>query len=696
MKKVILSVMFAVFFFTLTSCKDNVDPAEGNVYKTTYGVQYDTLNYLVSSSATDSQFFANNVDGLLENDRFGKLIPSLAKSVKPNDDATEWTAVLKNNNYWYDVAGDQVAEIVADDFVAAADYILNPKYASQVTSMWFMFVEGAKARYCSHYIKNSVDNGETEASVKAQEDYLDLCDGVEGINAAAPTSVKIGIEAVKDNEIKYTLTQSAPFFNTALTYNSFYPVNREYAFKYGINFGENSQRLLYNGAFIMSTDNANELIVQSKNQKYWDKDNVKISEIRYQFYDTTGLSPEFNRNLFENGEITGFVISQDDENGFKKYILGDDNSGTKDNPVNQYAVPVTTVSEYTYYTLFNFNRTETTGTGSTSKQLADVKAALANKSFRQGIFYGMDSTPWRTRFNKDNPGSLTRRTYMMSELATDTSGVDYIDYVYAEYAVKSGLAASNASFATKVEKGKAILADGVHNQDGTDKVMNKTTAANAFAAAKTALQASGVTFPIRIECFAPGTSATIVSYYQSICNQMNADFGSYVNFVLRSFNSSIEWSTASNTQNLDLRFYMGWGPDYADPLTYLNTYIIGGDMVDYSGLDKDATLARQILGEYTDLVKAANKITDPKKSDQRFAALAKAEYKLLFEDAIIVPYYAQNTVQVQVSKTKPYTAPNAPYGLAKMKFKGLEVLTEPVTRAEREALRQEYLAEKNK
>jgi oligopeptide transport system substrate-binding protein len=51
--------------------------------------------------------------------------------------------------------------------------------------------------------------------------------------------------------------------------------------------------------------------------------------------------------------------------------------------------------------------------------------------------------------------------------------------------------------------------------------------------------------------------------------------------VPASDNENQDWGSISN--NYDFSMWSGWGPDYADPQTFLHTMIVGGDMVEQLG-----------------------------------------------------------------------------------------------------------------
>lgn len=90
-------------------------------------------------------------------------------------------------------------------------------------------------------------------------------------------------------------------------------------------------------------------------------------------------------------------------------------------------------------------------------------------------------------------------------------------------------------------------------------------------------------------------------------------------------------------QDYDLLF-SGWGPDYADPMTFMDLYLTGGDhnKMDYSN------------PKYDELVKAAQ--TDlSTKEDERWKALQEAEKIALEDDYALAPMY-QRTVNIVVSE----------------------------------------------
>ena len=68
---------------------------------------------------------ANIVDVLGEADEYGNLVPSLARSWEHNEDYSVWTFTLRDDLKWLDSSKQVYAEVTADDFVFAAEYVLD-------------------------------------------------------------------------------------------------------------------------------------------------------------------------------------------------------------------------------------------------------------------------------------------------------------------------------------------------------------------------------------------------------------------------------------------------------------------------------------------------------------------------------------------------------------------------------------------
>ncbi|XMB86983.1 ABC transporter substrate-binding protein [Mycoplasmatota bacterium WC44] len=660
MKKLLSLLAALALVFTLAACGGNDDEVTSSEdYNGLYGTHYATLNYLYSAFAGDNQYTANFVDGLVENDRFGRIEPALAESweVIDNADGTQtWKFQIKEGNYWVDRDGEEVAEVTANDWVAAAKWILTPANASQVFPLMLSFIDGA-------------------------EDYYNALN--DGTNANFDT---VGVKATSKYVLEYTLPSATPYFITALTYNVFYPVNEEYLNNAGTMFGLDGDNILYVGAYLMDEDELDAKISMKPNPKYWDPESVNIQKISF-FFQPDDVSVDFARLKYENGEINSFTLRENDSTGWETYVTGECYGeaceGSLINPVDPRVAVEDSVGHSTYYFTWNYDRQDFTSSTTEESTHAATRAAIKNVAFRQGFLYGVNRSTFTAYWNPSNPSQWVRNTYMFPELATDQNGVDYMDHYNQLFADKKGVT---------LEEAQAM------NADGQDGFMDYEKAHESFQKAVAELKAEGLTdadFPIQMEMVFD-VNANRGPYMQELIDDFNTEFAAYVELVEMYPSGGDHFDEMLDNRSYDFRlWYAGWGPDYADPHTFMGTFVVEGDVVDYAGLyPENLDVQEEVLGAYTALVDKASAITNLDKIDERFMAYAEAEYSLIWEETLMVPLLSVSGKQIYVSNTMPYTAMRAPYGLADEKFKDRVILSNPLTREERAAAKEQYEADK--
>ena len=152
--------------------------------------------------------------------------------------------------------------------------------------------------------------------------------------------------------------------------------------------------------------------------------------------------------------------------------------------------------------------------------------------------------------------------------------------------------------------------------------------------------------------------------------------------------------------SIDFAFSAGWGPDYGDPLTYINCYNSdNGDMLAYSGLnltsegeDDSDRAVKEAIGLY-DVKELLDKAVYLA-GDERIDAFAKIE-AILLTNGIIRPY-STSGASLAVSKVIPFTAAYGLYGQASYNsvpyFKYMKIQDTPITAAEYEAAKAKWLA----
>nr|WP_155111906.1 peptide ABC transporter substrate-binding protein [Metabacillus mangrovi] len=221
---------------------------------------------------TVSLTMLNNVgEGLYRTDKNQEVVDGVAKGEPQwNEDKTVATVKLNENAKWSN--GDQIK---ASDFVFAWQRAIDPK---------------TKSPYGPYMMSNKILNAtEIAAGEKKPEE--------------------LGIKAVDDTTLEITLVKPIAFFESLMGFASFYPQNEKFVTEKGAEYGKNAENLVFNGPFVMSDwgGNTKEKWTMTKNENYWDKDNVKLEKINFNVV----KDPATAANLFDSGEadITGKLAS---------------------------------------------------------------------------------------------------------------------------------------------------------------------------------------------------------------------------------------------------------------------------------------------------------------------------------------------------------------------------------------------------
>ena len=167
------------------------------VYTELYSGEVTTLNYLVSASEADFKTAAYCIDTLIEYDSEGKIRPGQATEWEYDEASRTWTFHLREAK-WVDNTGAPVADVTAQDYVDAIKYQLTPEYESGIVQNLFGVIANAKA-----YYNGLVYNG------GADED---------GVVWNAIDFSEVGVKAVDDYTLTYTLETEVPYFLSSLAY----------------------------------------------------------------------------------------------------------------------------------------------------------------------------------------------------------------------------------------------------------------------------------------------------------------------------------------------------------------------------------------------------------------------------------------------------------------------------------------------
>ena len=205
--------------------------AESTAYRTLYSGEFTSLNYLITATTNEFAMAANVIDTLVEYDKYGQVQPSLAESWEYDEANLTYTFKLREDATWVKADGTEYAKVTAHDFVTAAKYILDANNASSTANIFYSVIAGAEAYYLG-----------TSTPEEGKEPYPVM------------DWDTVGVKALDDYTLQYTLVEPVPYFLSMVTYVCFMPVNADFLAEKGADFGvaTSNENILYNGAYVLS------------------------------------------------------------------------------------------------------------------------------------------------------------------------------------------------------------------------------------------------------------------------------------------------------------------------------------------------------------------------------------------------------------------------------------------------------------
>ena len=613
----------------------------GQTYSYVYTQDPDTLDYSISNKKSTSEFTGNAVDGLLEVDKYGNLVPSLAKDWTVSKDGLTYTYKLRKGVKWMTSEGEEYGgEVKAQDFVTGLKHAADKK---------------SQAIYL------------VQKSVKGLDDY------VSGKTSDFST---VGVKAIDDYTVQYTLSQPESFWNSKTTMGILMPVNEEFLKSKGDDYGQGTSpsSILYCGPYLIKSITSKSSAILEKNPTYWDAENVKISKVKLTYYD--GQDSESLIRGFDNGDYTVARVFPNGSN-YKSV-----EKKHKDDIV------YTDQGSSTYNLSFNIDRQAYEITKKTTDaQKASTKKAILNKDFRQAIMFAFNRKAYVAQANGEAGANKVIRNTFTPPNFVQIDGKQFGD------AVEKDLEAYGDEW------------KGVSVADGKDTLYNPTKAKEEFAKAKADLQAQGVEFPIHLDLPTSSTFTEGIKQAQSFKQSVESTLGAEnividLNMVSEDDLQRVTYfAENASQQDWDLNNNLGWGPDYTDPSSYIDITSgkSGENANSYFGFDAgtdNAAAKAAGFDEYDQLIEDAQKEnTDVNKRYEKYAA-AQA---WLTDSALLIPIHSDGASPV-VRKTVPYSAAFAWTGHKGQSFnyKYLEVQDKVVSAKDYDKARDQWKKEKEK
>ena len=254
-----------------------------STYTLLYSRQPATLNYLICSADPDLYHGTQCVDTLVEYDNRGKIREGLATTWEWDADTLTWTFHLRDEN-WVDCNGEVLGPVTAQDFVDALKYVLTPDYAASNVGLVTAYIAGADDYYNYHLYLNNANTG-----VVDDDGTTYTVDGSGVVTVTAPDSDPatyapvdfdaVGVTAVDDHTLTYTLTYDFPGFLSLLCYLPYEPAYGPLLEETGDQFATSAETTYSCGAFYLAAYESLETWVMKKNPENYDADNVFIDTI---------------------------------------------------------------------------------------------------------------------------------------------------------------------------------------------------------------------------------------------------------------------------------------------------------------------------------------------------------------------------------------------------------------------------------
>ena len=626
---------------TLAACSGSGSSAKGEkTFSYIYETDPDNLNYLTTNKAATANITSNVVDGLLENDRYGNFVPSMAEDWSVSKDGLTYTYTIRKDAKWYTSEGEEYAAVKAQDFVTGLKYAADKK-----SDGLYLVQESIKG--LDAYVKGEI----TDFS-------------------------QVGIKALDDYTVQYTLNKPESFWNSKTTMGVLAPVNEEFLNSKGDDFakGTDPSSILYNGPFLLKSIVAKSSVEFEKNPNYWDKDNVHIGKVKLSYWD--GQDTNKPTEAFKDGSFTMarlFPTSAsypETEKAFKDNIVYTQQDST------------------TFLVGINIDRQSYQHTSKTAdEQKTSTKKALLNKDFRQALAFGFDRTAYASQVNGASGATKLLRNLFVPPTFVQADGKNFGELV-KEKLVTYGDEWSNVNLddaqdglynpeKAKAEFAKAktaLQAEGVKFPIHLDMPVDQTntTKVQRVQSLKQSLEAT------------LGTDNVVVDI-----QQLQKDDVLNITYFAETA-AGEDWDISDN---------VGWSPDFADPSTYLDIIkpSVGENTKTYLGFDSGTNnaAAKQVgLEDYEKMVvEAGEETTDVSKRYEKYAT-AQA---WLTDSALIIPTTSQ-TGRPMLSKMVPFTLPFAYSGNKGMSeallYKYLEVQDKPVTTEEYQKAQEKWRKEK--
>ena len=522
-----------------------------------------TWDVLATYLQADAEPIMQTYDGLMVYDSKNIQVPALAESVEANDDMTVFTFKIRQGVKWVDSQGRELGDVTADDWVAGMQHMLDAQGGLE-------------------WLVDGLIVGATEYMSGETTDFSE-----------------VGVKALDDYTLEYTLVDPTPYFLTMLGYSIFAPLNRTYFLSQGgafgvdefaaakdsaaYTYGTSPDTIAYNGPYRVTSFTEKNTIVFTANEAYYAPERLGVHTITWKFNDGTDATKSYND--MKAGDVSGAGLNTSTIEMAKADGLFDEYAYTTETEATSF-VAWLNVNRKAYA---NYNDATLGVSAQTDEQKELAHAALRNVHFRHAVHYSID----RANANAQRVGEELKYNNLINAYVPG-------DFVKLEHDVTVDINGTATTFAAGTLYGDIrqaqLEADGSHIKafdsetgvgTGFDGWYNPEAAAAEMAIAVEELKAQGYEIsaenPVHLDLAnfygSEGFKNEGQAYKQSIESALNG----LVIVDIVPFDTAQDWNNATyypNTgaeMNYDIGTNGGWGPDYGDPKSYLDTVLPGSN-----------------------------------------------------------------------------------------------------------------------
>ncbi len=527
---------------------------ELNVY---FDADPQSWDVLATSQAADSEILVQGYDGLMEYDMENKLQFALAESYEVSADGKTYTFKIRQGIKWVDYQGNPVADVKADDFVAGMQHMMDTMGGLE---------------YLVQYV------------IVGADDYIQKKDR---------DFTKVGVKAIDEYTLQYTLVDAAPYFMTMLGYGVFAPMSRSYyeskGGKFGAEFdaaadsylyGKGFDSIAYCGPYRITGFTSNNSIVCEENQSYWNKGGNNITKITYKY--TDGSDQEKVYNDFFNNVVDGIGLTDARVKMAKEKGTFDKYSYVSETDATSYC-GFFNINRSTYA---NFNDENVGVSAKTADDRQRSNIAMLNQNFRLALAMSIDRGAYNAQsvgedlkynalINSYTPGTFQN---LAEDVTIDINGVATTFKAGTMYgAVMQAQLDADKIPLTVFKDGSSSGFDGWYNPEACIEFLGKAMAELRLLGVEISTKN-----PIVIDLPYRSDSEVNTNMKQSMKKSIEESSAGLIKVNLVEYTNrdsylyATYWYNSGQEANFDLNDGSGWGPDYGDPQTYLDTMLPAG------------------------------------------------------------------------------------------------------------------------